>query len=114
MSEHNDIQQVQDWLEQQIGKILIIEKQELDDTDVIHFTLSAIDQRDQDNEIDDYLESALLLRGEGRTQNADGESVPVPSDTYEIITHDLRIDEATEQRIRLNTERATYTLSVGS
>ncbi|MFD1888117.1 hypothetical protein [Paenibacillus wenxiniae] len=111
MTEQNDIKQVQEWLNRYIGTTLIIEKQELDDTDIVHFTLSSIDERSQDNEVDDYLESALLLRGEGRTQNAEGESVPVPGDMYEIITHDLRIDEMNNEHVHLNTERATYKLS---
>ncbi|WP_322904277.1 hypothetical protein [Paenibacillus campi] len=111
MTEQNDIQQVQEWLHRYIGTTLIIEKQELDDTDTVHFTLSGVDERSQDNEIDDYLESALLLRGEGHTQNDDGETVPVPGDTYEIITHDLRIDQIDDANVHLNTERATYKLS---
>ncbi len=111
MTEQNDIKQLQEWLNRYTGTTLIIEKQELDDTDLVHFTVSSIDERSQDNEIDDYLESALILRGEGRTQNDEGESVPIPGDTYEIITNDLRIDEINDEHVKLNTERAAYTLS---
>ncbi len=111
MTEQNDIKQLQEWLNRYTGTTLVIEKQELDDTDIVHFVLSDVDERSQDNEIDDYLESALLLRGEGRTQNAEGESVPVPGDTYEIITNDLRIDEINDEHVHLTTERATYKVS---
>ncbi|ANF96763.1 hypothetical protein [Paenibacillus bovis] len=111
MTETNDIQTLKDWLNKHKDNTIIIEKKELDDTDIVHFTLSDIDERNEDNEIDDYLESALLLRGEGVTQNADGEEVQVPRDTYEIITHDLRIDEISDSRVQLNTERAAYTLT---
>ncbi len=106
------IQALTEWLNGKAGQTLKIEKKENDDTDIVHFELEEIGERPQDNPVDDYLERALLLRGSGSILNADGEKVPVPGDTYEIVLNDLQVDSQNEERLTLKNDRAEYTLDV--
>ncbi|NGZ75628.1 hypothetical protein [Saccharibacillus alkalitolerans] len=106
------IQALTEWLNGKAGQTLKIEKKENEDTDVVHFELEEIGERPQDNPVDDYLERALLLRGAGSILNADGEKVPVPGDSYEIVLNDLEIGSRSEDRLELKNDRAAYILTV--
>lgn len=106
------IQTLSEWLNEKIGQTLKIEKRENEDTDLVHFDLREIGERDQDNPVDDYLERAFLLHGSGNIVNAEGESVPLPGDTYEIVLNDLEIGSQSEQSLELKNDRAVYTIGV--
>ncbi|MEJ8302411.1 hypothetical protein [Saccharibacillus sacchari] len=105
------IQALNEWLTGKVGQTLKIEKQESGDTDVVHFELREISERSQDNPVDDYLERALLLHGSGSIVNGDGESVPLPGNTYEIVLNELEIGKQNESQLALKNDRADYTLS---
>ncbi len=111
MEHEKDVQTLSDWLNNHLKRTIIIEKHELDDTDEVHFIVTEVDIRSEDNAIDDYVESSLILHGEGSTSNADGDNVPLPQNTYEIALHDLRIDHIDDTHVKLNTERAQYALT---
>lgn len=106
------IQALSEWLNGKIGQTLKIEKSENEDTDLVHFDLREIGEREQDNPVDDYLERALLLHGSGSIVNADGKSVPLPGDTYEIVLNDLEIGSQSEQSLDLKNDRAAYAIGV--
>ncbi|NUU59475.1 hypothetical protein [Paenibacillus agri] len=105
------VQQLSDWLNTQVNKTILIEKQELSDTDTIHFKLEGVDYRDADDVIDDYLDSALILRGSGSTLNRDGELVRLPQANYEIAVSGLRLNHSDAEAAEVQTDRAHYTLS---
>lgn len=105
------IEALNEWLNGKSGQTLNIEKQENGETDLVHFELEEIGERPKDNPVDDYLERALLLHGSGSIVNGDGESVPLPGDTYEIVLNDLEIGTQDNNRLELKNDRATYTLS---
>ncbi|OWA33648.1 hypothetical protein B9G55_20080 [Saccharibacillus sp. O16] len=107
------IQALSEWLDGKTGQTLSIEKTENEDTDLVHFELREIDERSQDNPVDDYLERALLLRGSGNIVNGDGEQVPLPGDTYEIVLNELEISDKGEDRLALSNDRAKYVISIG-
>lgn len=106
------IQALNEWLADKTGQTLKIEKQESGDTDIVHFELREIGERAQDNPVDDYLERAFLLHGLGSIVNGDGESVPLPGDTYEIVLNELEIGKQDENQLSLKNDRAEYTLSI--
>jgi len=106
------IQALNEWLADKTGQTLKIEKQESGDTDIVHFELREIGEREQDNPVDDYLERAFLLHGSGSIVNGDGESVPLPGDTYEIVLNELEIGKQDENQLSLKNDRAEYTLSI--
>ncbi|EXG83268.1 hypothetical protein SacsacDRAFT_0233 [Saccharibacillus sacchari DSM 19268] len=106
------IQALNEWLTSKVGQTLQIEKQESGDTDIVHFELREIGERSQDNPVDDYLERALLLHGSGSIVNGDGESVPLPGDTYEIVLNELEIGKQDDRQLSLKNDRADYTLSI--
>ncbi|MDO3410820.1 hypothetical protein QWJ34_13690 [Saccharibacillus sp. CPCC 101409] len=105
------VQSLTEWLNALNGKTIKIEKTENGDTDIVHFELQEVGERPQDNPVDDYLERALLLRGSGSIVNADGESVPVPGDTYEIVLNELEVGGQGGTSLSLKNDRAEYTLT---
>ncbi|MNO23546.1 hypothetical protein D3C76_133490 [compost metagenome] len=100
-----------DWLTAQAGETIVIEKQELNDLDTVHFNLETVDYRNADDVIDEYLDSALILRGTGNTSNRDGELVPLPQQSYEIAVSGLQLGNIDDNQVELRTERAKYSLS---
>ncbi|WP_379127082.1 hypothetical protein [Paenibacillus sp. sgz500958] len=106
-----NVEKLSQWLNTHIGHTLIIEKKELSDLDIVQFSLEAVDYRDAENVIDDYLDSAVILKGHGSTQNKDGDLVPLPQPTYEIAVSGLHVDANHEGSIQVDTERAKYVLS---
>ncbi|MCQ4087078.1 hypothetical protein [Saccharibacillus sp. JS10] len=102
------IEDLKQWLEGKVGQTVKIEKEENEDTDIVHFEIREIGERSQDNPVDDYLERALLLYGSGSILNADGEKVPVPGDSYEIVLNDLQIHSHDENSLKIQNDRATY------
>ncbi|WP_151736375.1 hypothetical protein [Paenibacillus tengchongensis] len=106
------VQLLKDWLEAQVGATLVITKQELEDKDIVHFHLETVEFRDAESTLDDYLDSALILKGSGNTMNADGDLVPLPQSTYEIAVEGLKVVSSSEHGAELKSERAKYTLSV--
>lgn len=107
------IRTLSEWLEGKTGQTLKIEKKEDGDTDIVHFDLREIGERSQDNPVDDYLERALLLRGTGNIVNGDGETVPLPGETYEIVLNELQLGDSGEDSLSLRNDRAEYVISVG-
>lgn len=105
-------QQVLEWLKGQEGQTLVIEKNELDDRDVVYFELNGVDVREEGGSIDDYLEPALILQGYGSTENADGDLVQLPGETYEIVTAGLSVSRSQDSGVELQTDRARYSLSL--
>ncbi|WNS45078.1 hypothetical protein [Paenibacillus sp. MMS20-IR301] len=105
-----NVQRLMEWLEAQPEASLVIEKQELDDLDTVHFNLNSVDYRNADDVIDEYLSSALILRGSGSTLNADGELVPLPQPSYEIAVNGLKVIALAEDHVELQTDRAKYSL----
>lgn len=105
------VQQFSNWLNNHVNNTILIEKQELSDTDTIHFKLEGVDYRDAANAIDDYLDSALILRGSGSTLNRDGKMVPLPQSSFEIAISGLRVNHSDEAAADIRTDRAHYTIS---
>ncbi|WP_150271659.1 hypothetical protein [Paenibacillus tepidiphilus] len=105
------VQKLKDWLEAQSGAMLVITKQELEDKDIVHFQLEAVEYRDAESTIDDYLDSALILKGSGNTMNADGDLVPLPQSTYEIAVAGLELENESGHTVKLQSDRGKYTLS---
>ena len=101
-----------DWLNAHVNQTLVIEKYELSDRDIVHFNLEGVEFRSGEDTIDDYLENALVLRGTGNTLNADGEQVPLPQHSYEIVVTQLQMGPSDEKKLEVNTERAKYILSI--
>jgi hypothetical protein len=107
------VQQLQEWLASEAGKTIVIEKQELEDVDTVHFSLESVDYRSSEDVIDDYLGDALILRGTGSTLNGDGELVPLPQPSYELAVSGLKVHSAEADKAELQTERARYTITIG-
>ncbi|KAA9006595.1 hypothetical protein F4V43_06535 [Paenibacillus spiritus] len=107
-----EIQQITQWLEERMGRTIAIDKREQDDLDSVQIELSGVDYRDAEAQgvIDDYLDSAFILRGLGSTLNAEGERVPLPTSSYEIAVPGLSVRPEGDSLV-LHTERAEYTLS---
>ena len=101
-----------DWLNTHLNQTLVIEKYELSDRDIVHFKLEGVEFRSGEDTIDDYLENALVLRGTGNTLNADGERVPLPQNSYEIVVSQLQMGPSDEKKLEVSTERAKYILSI--
>ncbi|QUL52357.1 hypothetical protein KDC22_18015 [Paenibacillus tritici] len=107
-----NVQKLIDWLEAQKQATLVITKQELNDLDTVHFTLESVDYRNAEDVIDEYLDSALILRGSGNTLNADGELVPLPQPSYEIAVSGLKLNAVAEDKAELKTDRAVYSIAL--
>ncbi|MBT2287841.1 hypothetical protein J7E73_01605 [Paenibacillus albidus] len=106
------VQELSEWLNTHVNATIVIEKQELDDADKVHFQLEAVDYRDAEDVLDDYLDSALILRGSGSTMNDGGESVPLPQASYEIAVSGLELNAKNDNKLEIKTDRATYVLSL--
>jgi hypothetical protein len=106
------VQKLKDWLTGHVNETIVIEKKELRDLDKVHFNLEAIEFRDAEDVIDDYLGSALILRGFGNTLNADGKLVSLPQSTYDIAVDGLRIEDIGDRKVEVSTDRAKYILSL--
>ncbi|AIQ69112.1 hypothetical protein [Paenibacillus graminis] len=100
-----------DWLTAQAGETLVIKKQEMSDLDTVHFNLENVDYRNTEDVIDEYLDSALILRGTGNTLNRDGELVPLPQQNYEIAVSGLLLEKVDDGQVELRTERAKYSIT---
>ncbi len=100
-----------DWLTAQAGETLVIKKQEMSDLDTVHFNLENVDYRNTEDVIDEYLDSALILRGTGNTLNRDGELVPLPQQNYEIAVSGLLLENVDDGQVELRTERAKYSIT---
>ncbi|MHA6528922.1 hypothetical protein [Paenibacillus sp. BAC0078] len=105
-------QKLMDWLTAQAGATIVIKKQEMNDHDTVHFSLESVAYRNADDVIDDYLDSALILRGTGSTLNRDGELVPLPQQSYEIAVSGLRLDAVDDGQVELRTDRGKYSISL--
>ncbi|OKP88781.1 hypothetical protein A3842_05100 [Paenibacillus sp. P3E] len=105
------VQKLMDWLTAQGGETLVIDKQEMKDLDTVHFNLETVDYRDAEDVIDEYLDSALILRGTGNTLNRDGKLVPLPQLNYEIAVSGLQLDTVHDGQVELRTDRAKYSIS---
>ncbi|CQR56117.1 hypothetical protein [Paenibacillus riograndensis] len=106
-----NVLKLMDWLTAQAGETIMIKKQEMNDLDTVHFNLETVDYRNTEDVIDEYLDSALILRGTGNTLNRDGELVPLPQQNYEIAVSGLQLDNADDGQVELRTERAKYSIS---
>ncbi|MDH6368988.1 hypothetical protein M2444_000766 [Paenibacillus sp. PastF-3] len=106
------IQKLMDWINSHVNETIVIEKKELRDLDKIHFNLEAVEFRSAEDVIDDYLGSAIILKGFGSTLNADGELVSLPHSTYDLAIDGLRIEDIGDRKAEITTDRAIYTLSV--
>ncbi|WP_019910834.1 hypothetical protein [Paenibacillus sp. HW567] len=107
-----NVQNLLDWLAAQAGATIVIKKQEMNDLDTVHFSLETVAYRNADDVIDDYLDSALILRGTGNTLNRDGEPVPLPQQNYEIAVSGLRLDTVEDSQVELRTDRGKYSISL--
>lgn len=107
-----EVRILSDWLNTHVDQTLIIEKHELSDLDIVHFKLESVEFRNGEDTIDDYLDNALVLRGNGNTLNAAGELVPLPQHSYEIAVSGLRFSPSDDKRFQVQTERAKYILSI--
>lgn len=106
------VQKIMDWLTSHLNGTIVIEKKELRDLDKVHFKLESVDFRNAADVIDEYLGSALILRGFGSTLNADGELVSLPHSTYDIAVDGLRIEDIGDSKVEITTDRARYILSI--
>lgn len=105
-------QKLMDWLTAQSGATVVIEKQEMNDLDTVHFSLESVAYRNADDVIDDYLDSALILRGNGNTLNKDRELIPLPQQSYEIALSGLRLEAVNDGQVELHTDRGKYSISL--
>lgn len=101
-----------DWLNRHLNETIVIDKHELRDLDKVLFNLEAVEFRSAEEVIDDYLGSALILKGSGSTLNADGELVALPHSTYDLAVDGLGILEIADRKAEISTDRAKYTLTV--
>lgn len=101
-----------DWLDSHIEQTILIEKHELQDLDVVHFKLESVEFRSGEDSIDDYVDDALILKGDGNTLNKEGELVPLPLRTYEIAVKGLQLSPSDDKKLQAATERAKYILSI--
>lgn len=106
------LQKLMDWLSSHVNETITIEKKELRDLDKVHFNLEAVDFRSAEDVIDEYLGSALILKGAGSTLNADGELVSLPHSTYDIAVDGLHIEDIGDRKAEITTDRAKYILSL--
>jgi len=111
MEQH--VERLSGWLNAHVDHTIVIEKKELSDLDIVHFRLEEVAFRNAEDVIDDYLDSALILKGHGSTLNRDGELVPLPQPNYEIAVSGLHLGPLAEERIQVDTDRANYVLTVG-
>ncbi len=101
--------QIQKWLDSRKNQVLKITKVEEGDLDKASIRLRQVNLVEHDD-IDDYLSAqALLLMGEGTIKTDEG-SAPLPRQTYEIALTDQWTSESDEKRLRVYTERGTYTI----
>ncbi|WP_340023817.1 hypothetical protein MHI24_01605 [Paenibacillus sp. FSL K6-1096] len=107
-----NVEKLMEWLNAHKEATLVIQKQELEDLDTVHFTVETVDYRNAEDVIDDYLDSAVILRGSGSTMNDDAELVPLPQPGYEIAVAGLKLHNVAEDQVDLQTDRAKYTLSL--
>lgn len=107
-----DINKVTEWLNTHLDKTIIVQKREQKDIDQVHFKLSQFEVRQAAEGSDAYLDNAIVLKGKGSTMNSDGNLVPLPQDTYDIVTTDLKITDFEFEEIELNTARADYIVSL--
>lgn len=107
-----NVQKLIDWIEAQEAATLVIKKQELDDLDTVHFKVETVDFRNAEDVLDEYLGSAVILRGSGNTLNADGELVPLPQPSYELAVSGLQLNTIAEDHVELQTDRAKYSLTL--
>lgn len=107
-----DIKKVTDWLNSHLDKTIIVQKREQDDIDQVHFNLSQFEVRQHDEGIDGYLEPSIILKGTGSTMNSDGDLVPLPQDSYDIVTTDMKIIDQDFEELELSTTRAKYNISI--
>ncbi|CAI6031585.1 hypothetical protein [Cohnella sp. JJ-181] len=105
---------VTQWLESQVGKVLVVSKHEDDDLDEVRIRLERVEGRgERTDALDDYTNSpALLLRGHG-TVVTEGREEALPTDTFEIPLEGLSLTETADGTALLVTERARYSIKVG-
>jgi hypothetical protein len=108
----NAMKSVSDWLGDHTDQMLFIQKKEQDDLDEVKLRLARIDYRGENaDSLDGYTaDSALLLYGSGTIIN-NGAELPLPSDLFEIPLAGLSNVRDADDRLVLETERATYSLS---
>lgn len=106
------IQQLMDWLNKHLNHTIVIDKHEIRDLDKVLFNLEGVEFRSSEDVVDEYLGTALILRGNGSTLNADGELVALPQSTYDLVVDGLRIVNIEDNKIEINTDRAKYSITV--
>ncbi|MCD1261290.1 hypothetical protein B5M42_021045 [Paenibacillus athensensis] len=106
------IQEVEAWLQGQVGRVLYIRKGEQRDMDRIGIRLQRVELRHREEPVDAY-ESAheLILHGQGWTETQ-GEAGPVksplPEEVFEIPLLGRCTAVETETGLELATGRACY------
>lgn len=108
---NSSVQNVMDWLQGNMNKSILIQKQEDGDSDTVHIRLSKVGYRDNKESIDGYTNgSALVLHGEG-TISSDSEA-PLPGDSYVIATGGLSVSNSSQNQVNVTTDRAEYSFSL--
>ncbi|MNP16311.1 hypothetical protein D3C76_1087010 [compost metagenome] len=106
-----DLKRVTEWINNKLDQTITIQKKEQEDIDQVSFKVSQFDIRYPGEAKDDYLDSAIVLKGTGSTMNSDGDYEPLPQNTYEIIIADLEITNINNEEVELTTTRAKYSIS---
>lgn len=109
-----EVCKLSDWIEQHKQDLIRIEKEEQNDRDVVQFKVESLDFRGNEDIFDDYLESALILKGTGSTVIDGGDLVPLPQPEYEIALSGFSVsgEETGDHAFTVRTERAAYSFSV--
>jgi len=108
----HDIKKFTDWLNTQLNQVIIIQKREHDDVDHVQFNMSQYEIVEAGDASDDYMDSALILKGTGSIMNSTGDFVPLPQESYEIVLTNLTITNFDTDEIELITSRANYNISL--
>ncbi|MDQ0253978.1 hypothetical protein J2S74_001351 [Evansella vedderi] len=107
-----------EWLERQKGQTLMIYKsefstgkEEIIDRDEVKLVLNDVSVRDiERHDEDDYLANQeIILHGEGQIHTDRGQQ-ELPQSVYEIPIYDDFATQDRENGIRVETEKAIYTI----
>ncbi|WP_280770293.1 hypothetical protein [Salipaludibacillus daqingensis] len=117
---NESVQAVSEWLELQKEKTLLITKKELAveknesfDEDQVQIQLNRVDVRKiERHDEDGYLsDDEVILHGEGHIHSDKGE-VELPQNVFEIPLYGEIITHKENSRMKIETERANYTMIV--
>jgi hypothetical protein len=104
-----------DWFECNIGKSMMIQKKDQNDTDQVEFMLDDVSLMRYSDTLDDYISpEAIVLRGDGIIETHDGQKQKLPDHIFEIPFNGSiqGFQEENENKINIQTENAHYSITL--